>query len=235
MISAIEGRRGEVRLRPPYPAESGLYGKPTVVNNVETLVGIPRVIERGAEAFRALGTDGSAGTKAICLNHGFANPGIVEVEFGTSLREVIDVFGGGAKAGTKLAAVILGGPMGSILFPEQWDVPVCYAAMSERGISLGHGGLVAVPEGTDFGLLLEHWLRFMQHESCGKCVPCRIGSQRALELVLERNTLPDAAAILRLLDTASVASLCAFGQLMPAPARTLIERFGAEIFGGAHK
>ena len=232
MINAIEGLRGEVRLRPPYPAESGLFGKPTVVNNVETLVGIPWVIEHGASAFRGLGTAACAGTKAICLNHGFANPGIVELEFGMSLREVIQELGGGGKPGTRLAAVILGGPMGSILTPEQWDVPVCYAAMNDRGIGLGHGGLVAVPEGTDFGALLEHWLRFMQHESCGKCVPCRIGSERALDLVRHRDTSPDPATILRLLDTSAAASLCAFGQLMPAPARTLIERFGAQIFRG---
>jgi len=230
MLNAIEGLRGEVRLRPPYPASAGLHGKPTVVDNVETLVNVPWIVARGAEAFAALGTAESSGTKALCLNRGFARPGIVEVELGASLRRVIEDDAGGGRDGQALAAVLLGGPMGSVILPEAWDVPICYEAMAERGIQLGHGGIVAVRRDADFAALLRHWLRFMRDESCGKCVPCGIGSGRALEVAedLSRDGAQD--ALLRLCDVMSAGSLCAFGQLIPGPVRELVERFGDRIF-----
>lgn len=229
LINAIEGFRGEVSLRPPYPAIEGLFGKPTVINNVETLVNVPWIISHGAEAYRAMGTNASPGTKAICLNHGFAKPGIVEVEFGTSLRDVIETHAGGGRRGQRIEAVILGGPMGSVLTSDQWDVPICTEAMNGKDIRLGHGGLVALLEGTDYASLLRHWLAFMKHESCGKCVPCRVGSQRSFELCspsLTMNSLPD---FLRILDLMESASLCGFGQLMPGPMRTLVGKFGDRI------
>lgn len=230
MFNAIEGLRGEVQIRPPYPTEKGLYGQPTVVNNVETLVNIPFIVERGAEAYAQLGTPASSGTKAICLNHGFARPGILEVEFGTSLQEVIDE-AGGSFDGQPLEAVILGGPMGSVLVPSQWDVPICYEAMKQRGIELGHGGLVALPQGTDFHALLEHWLEFMKDESCGKCIPCRLGSEKASHLVKNSQINPYCKTELeRLLEVMEQASLCAFGQYMPSPMKQIIEHFGERIF-----
>jgi NADH:ubiquinone oxidoreductase subunit F (NADH-binding) len=134
--------------------------------------------------------------------------------------------------------VLLGGPMGSLLTPEEWDVPLCYGEMARRGIQLGHGGLVALPEGTDYAALFAHLVEFMRHESCGKCVPCRLGSLRAAELVEGEagadGRLPAAGRPLleRLLRVAADASLCAFGQLMPGPLGTLIERFGDRIFAG---
>lgn len=235
LLNALEGFRGEVRLRPPYPTESGLHGHPTVVHNVETLVNVPWIVERGGEAYRALGTGASSGTKALCLNHGFARPGIVEVELGISLRRVMEELGGGGREGRKIEAVLLGGPMGSLLTPDQWDLPVCYGAMEERGVRLGHGGLVALLEGTDYRALLAQLLEFMRRESCGKCVPCRLGSQRAHELArdgdgdgrLDAGRRPDLG---RLFTVMEEASLCAFGQLMPGPMRTLVERFGERIF-----
>lgn len=219
LLNAIEGFRGEVRLRPPYPTQSGLYGRPTVVQNVETLVNVPAILERGASAYRALGTRASPGTKALCLNAGFARPGIVEVEFGTPLRAVIEE-AGGSDTGRPLAAILLGGPMGSVVTPEQWDVALCYEAMAERGISLGHGGLVAVPDDVDWRALLLHWLRFMRDESCGRCAPCSLGSARALELAAADSRTELAA----LLDVIEQTSLCAFGQLLPRPLRQLLER-----------
>lgn len=230
LLNAIEGHRGEVRLRPPYPSVEGLYGKPTVVNNVETLVNVPVILTLGAEAYARLGTQSCSGTKAICLNHGFARSGIVEVEFGTSLREVIAEAGGGS-GGRQLEAVLIGGPMGSVVLPDQWDIPVCYAAMGARDIPLGHGGVVAVPEGTDFHALLLHWATFMRDESCGKCVPCRLGSRRAHDLLArgDGTVRPD---LERLLDVIEQASLCAFGRLMPKPMRQLIDHFGDRIFAG---
>ena len=229
MLNAIEGLRGEVRLRPPYPAVEGLFGKPTVVNNVETLVNVPWILERGAEAYRALGTKASPGTKAICLNHGFALRGILEIEFGRSLREVVEVDAGGGHD-QKLLAVLIGGPMGSVALPEQWDVPICYKAMAERNLILGHAGLVAVPEGTDFRALFLHWLEFMVDESCGKCVPCRLGSRRALDLArrsIGHEVPPDLS---RLMDVMAQGSLCAFGQLMPGPMSQMLKYFGDRIF-----
>ena len=221
MINAIEGLRGEVRVRPPHMTEKGLYGQPTVVNNVETLVNIPYIIQQGAKAYAALGTEASSGTKAICLNHGFARPGVVEVEFGTSLADVITEAGGSVD-GKPLEAVILGGPMGSILTPQQWDVPICYGAMTEQGIDLGHGGLVALPQGTDFRALLEHWLQFMKDESCGKCTPCRLGSQKAWNLVKNAEQISDFKAQLeRLFEVMEQASFCAFGEYMPKPMRQI--------------
>lgn len=231
LLNAIEGFRGEVRLRPPYPAVEGLYGKPTVVNNVETLVNVPAILSLGPEVYAALGTQTSSGTKALCLNHGFARPGIVEVEFGVSLRAVIEEAGGGA-GGRRLEAVLVGGPMGSVVLPDQWDVPVCYTGMAERGIQLGHGGLVAVPEGTDFRILLLHWLEFMREESCGKCVPCRLGSHRAHELLRDSADGGTRPELERLLEVIGEGSLCAFGQLMPQPMRQLIDHFGKRIFRG---
>ncbi|MGO8735699.1 MAG: NADH-ubiquinone oxidoreductase-F iron-sulfur binding region domain-containing protein [Terriglobia bacterium] len=229
MLNAIEGWRGEVRIRPPYPAIEGLYGKPTVVNNVETLVSIPFIVEWGAEVYAALGTARSKGTKVFSLNHGFARPGLVEVEFGATLLEVIEEAGEGA-GGKRLEAAILGGPMGSVLLPHEWSVPVCYVRMAEEGIQLGHGGLVAIPEGTDFRVLLEHWLEFMMDESCGKCVPCRLGSKRAWRVLHEQEGTACRARLGRLFEAMEAGSLCAFGQSMPRPMRKLMERFGDSIF-----
>jgi NADH:ubiquinone oxidoreductase subunit F (NADH-binding) len=232
MLEAIEGRRGEVRLRPPFPAENGLYCQPTVVNNVETLVNVPWIVAHGADAYRSLGTPGSAGTKAICLNAGFARPGIVEVELGTPLREIIEQEARGGRDGARLAAVVLAGPMGSVLGPEEWDVPIGYAEMSARGIQLGHGGLVAIPEDVDFAALVRHHLRFAAHESCGRCAPCRLGSKRALEIAEAGLSREDEPELARVLEIMHDASLCAFGQLTPQPIRRMLERFGDRIFTG---
>lgn len=227
LLNAIEGLRGEVRVRPPYPAERGLFGHPTVVNNIETVVNIPWIVTEGAEAFRRLGTASSPGTKAFCLSSGFARPGIVEAEFGISLRELM-VDAGGGRDGQPLAAVALGGPMGSILLPDEWDVAVDYAGLAARGIRLGHGGLVAIPGDVDWQDLLVHWLRFMARESCGKCVPCRLGSARALDLARQ---LPDAPRaeqnrLRQLLQLVADTSLCGFGQSVPGPALRLLELAG---------
>ena len=234
MLNAIEGWRGEVRIRPPYPAIEGLYGKPTVVNNVETLVSIPFIVERGPEVFAAYGTGRSKGTKVFSLNHGFARPGLIEVEFGITLLEVIAEAGKGA-GGKRLEAAILGGPMGSVLLPHEWGLPVCYVHMADKGIQLGHGGLVAIPEGTDFLALMEHWLEFMMDESCGKCVPCRLGSKRAWRVLHEEDKTAIRGRLRRLFELMEAGSLCAFGQSMPRPMRKLMESFGDRIFNpGGH-
>jgi NADH:ubiquinone oxidoreductase subunit F (NADH-binding) len=232
LIHAIEGRRGEVGLRPPYPSERGLHGLPTVVQNVETLAGIPAIVARGGAWYAKLGTRACSGTIALCLNAGFARPGIVEVEFGTALSAVVE-HAGGAAGGASLDAVLLGGPMGSVVLPDELDAPVCYDALAARGLRLGHGGLVALPRGADLRGLLLHWLAFMRDESCGRCVPCRLGSERAFELLAEQPGAAPRDALLRLFDVMEQASLCAFGQLVPGPMRELATRFAARVFGGA--
>ena len=222
LLNAIEGRRGEVRIRPPYPSAVGLHGQPTVVNNIETLVNIPWIAAQGAEAYRQLGTEHAPGTKAICLNQGFANPGVVEVEFGTPLREVIEAAGGGSRDGKPLLAVVLGGPMGSVVTPAHWDVPIDYAAMRAAGIELGHGGMVALSADTDVAAVIQHWLTFMVYESCGRCVPCRSGSREALRLAAQLTTASDRAALDELLQMIALGSLCAFGRNIPVPVRQLL-------------
>jgi NADH:ubiquinone oxidoreductase subunit F (NADH-binding)/NADH:ubiquinone oxidoreductase subunit E len=229
MLNAIEGLRGEVRLRPPYPVVEGLFGRPTVVNNVETLVNVPWILEHGAAEYAALGTKGSPGTKAVCLNHGFAAPGILEIEFGRSLKDVIERDACGGARGQRLEAVLLGGPMGSVALPSQWDVPVCYQAMADRHLILGHAGLVAVPEGTDLRTLFLHWIEFMAEESCGKCVPCRLGSRRALDVAQSADASQSQPQLQRLFDVMTQGSLCAFGQLMPGPMSQMLQYFGDRI------
>jgi NADH:ubiquinone oxidoreductase subunit F (NADH-binding) len=229
LINAIEGFRGEVSIRPPFPAKSGLYGQPTVVNNVETLVNIPVILERGAEAYAARGTEYSSGTKALCLNSGFERPGIVEVEFGISLREVIDE-AGGAAGGMQLEAVMIGGPMGSVLAPEKWDAPVCYGHMNSRDIQLGHGGLVALTEETNYAAVLAHLIQFMKDESCGKCVPCRLGSKYAWDLVQGTEIEDIQLKLQRTFEIMKTGSLCAFGHAMPHTMKALIDLFGDRIF-----
>jgi len=226
MLNAIEGFRGEVRLRPPYPAEAGLFGCPTIVDNVETLVNIPWIIREGAEAYRAMGTAGSPGTKAFCLNHGFAKPGIVEVPFGTRLRTVIEECGGNGRANRPIEAVVLGGPMGSIVFPSDWDTPVCYDAMTASDLRLGHAGLVALQSPVDWDSLLRHWLTFMQDESCGKCVPCRVGSQRALDAACAPPNTERSDILARLCAIMEEGSLCAFGKSTPGAIRTILHALG---------
>jgi NADH:ubiquinone oxidoreductase subunit F (NADH-binding) len=223
LIAALAGERGEVRPRPPYPVERGLFGRPTVVNNVETLVNVPWIVERGGDAFAAIGTQHSNGTKALCLSAGFASPGIVEVPFGVSLRAVIEDFGATHCDESELAGVLLGGPMGSFLEPAECDVVLCWAALTERGVRLGHGGLVAVPRGADLAALARHLLRFVAAESCGRCTPCRAGSARAVRLASD-GLDANASALRAVLGVMRRASLCAFGRDTPGPIEALLAR-----------
>ncbi len=231
MINAIEGLRGEVQIRPPYPTQHGLYGKPTVVNNVETLLNVPFIVNEGAETYANLGTHATNGTKVVSLNHGFRNPGLVEVEFGITLHEVIHEIAGGGRDDKDLAAVIVGGPMGSIVLPEKWDLPICYDVLARHDIQFGHGGIVAIPENADFRGLLEHWVEFTIEESCGKCVPCQLGSECVGQTLHSGRSRAEITSRLDEIFTAmEQGSLCAFGQFTPKPMRQLIEYFGDRIF-----
>jgi formate dehydrogenase iron-sulfur subunit len=181
LLNSIEGKRAEVRQRPPYPTEQGLYGKPTLVNNVETLVAVPWIIEHGADAYRELGFSKSQGTKVVSLNSLFNRPGLYEIEFGVTLRYIVEELGGGLKTG-KLKGVIVGGPLAGIVPPTLLDALFGFEELRAIGAMVGHGGIIAFDEHTSIRELIHHVAEFAAFESCGKCTPCRRGGQRFVEL-----------------------------------------------------
>ena len=178
MLRSIEGRRPEVMARPPYPTEHGLFGKPTLIDNVETLVNVPWIVAHGGEAYRALGFSESRGTKVVSLNSLFVNPGLYEIEFGGTVRHVVEEIGGGLRNGAAIKAVMIGGPLAGIIPPHMLDTPFSFEELHAIGASVGHGGIVAFDESTSIPELVEHVFSFGAFESCGKCTPCRIGSGR---------------------------------------------------------
>jgi NADH:ubiquinone oxidoreductase subunit F (NADH-binding) len=175
MLNSIEGRRPEVRVRPPYPGSRGLFGRPTLVNNVETLVNIPWIIRHGGESYAAFGRGESRGTKAVSLNSLFERPGLFEVELGVPLRSIVEELGGGLRTG-RLAGVIVGGPLAGVISPDLLDVPFTFEDLHGVGAALGHGGVVAFDEHTTIAELVHHVFAFGAYESCGKCTPCRVGT-----------------------------------------------------------
>jgi NADH:ubiquinone oxidoreductase subunit F (NADH-binding) len=221
LLATLEGRRSEPR--PDSAPERGLFGHPSLENNVETLMNVPWIVERGAGAFAALGTPASNGTKALCLNAGFAHPGIVEVPFGVNLRDVIQDWGATPCHPDELEGVLLGGPAGSFLAPEACDLTLCWKALAERGVRLGHGGAVAVRRGTDLAWLARHLLRFAADQSCGLCAACHGGSAEAHRLA-EQDLAGNAGRIRALLATMRQASACGFGRSIPGPIETLLTR-----------
>lgn len=233
LLSSLEGGRGMVKVRPPYPAVAGLYGKPTVVSNVLTFATVVEIMARGADWHASLGTDRSKGTIALQLGGRIKQPGLVEIPFGATLADVLDRFGGGMADGARFKGVQVGGPLGS-LFPEsQLDLPLCFDSFNEAGAVLGHGGIVVFDDQTDMVELARHYMTFTADESCGKCTPCRIGSVRALELLerIERGqgTAEDMALLADLGDTMKATSLCAHGGRAPYPVLTAIEHFRDEF------
>ncbi len=233
LLESIEGRRGMVRAKPPYPAESGLFRKPTVVNNVLTLASIPWILRNGARAWKKHGTEGSPGTVVLQLGGSLRTPCLIEVPFGLSLREVVSGYGGGTPKGLKLKAVQCGGPLGGLLPPRLLDTPVSFEGLKAAGGLLGHGGIVVYDHRTDMVDLSHHFMEFCAHESCGKCTPCRIGSHRAEELlqkVLDGEGSPEDLDRLReLAHTMTWASLCALGGLAPSPVLSALEHFPREF------
>jgi NADH:ubiquinone oxidoreductase subunit F (NADH-binding) len=175
LLNAIEGRRPEVRVRPPYPGSRGLFGCPTLVDNVETLVNIPWIVRHGGDAYAALGRGESRGTKVVSLNSLFARPGLYEVELGIPVRRIVEDLGGGLRTG-ELGGVIVGGPLAGVIPPALLDVPLTFEDLHGIGAALGHGGVVAFDENTTIAELVHHVFAFGAYESCGKCTPCRVGS-----------------------------------------------------------
>jgi len=233
LLESLEGRRGIVRAKPPYPAVSGLYQRPTIVSNVLTFATLPSVLARGGAWYASLGTEGSRGTIALQIGGRVKQPGLVEVPFGMTLRQVLEEFGGGMAEGAKCKAVQVGGPLGS-LFPEsKLDIPICYDAFANAGAILGHGGIVVYDDSTDMVDLARHFMAFTSDESCGKCTPCRIGSVRSRELLelIQRGgaQASDLALLADLGDTMKATSLCALGGRAPYPVMTAMEHFAKEF------
>ena len=236
LLESLEGRRGVVLAKPPYPAESGLYGKPTIVSNVLTFSTIPNILAHGGAWHATLGTEGSRGTIALQIGGRVKQPGLVEVPFGLTLHDVLDRFGGGMAPGSRFKAVQVGGPLGSLFPTSQLDIPICYDAFAEAGAILGHGGIVVYDHETNMVELARHFMAFTADESCGKCTPCRVGSVRGRE-ILERiqsgqGTSEDLMLLSDLGETMKTASLCALGGRAPYPVETAIEHFGDEFRHG---
>jgi NADH:ubiquinone oxidoreductase subunit F (NADH-binding)/NADH:ubiquinone oxidoreductase subunit E len=228
LLACLQGLRGQVSARPPFPAQRGLLGLPTVVNNVETLCNMAFIALRGAEAYRALSPDATPGSKLVCFNDRFRRPGVYEVRFGTSIRELCDEVAGGPLEGTQIKALQIGGPLAGILPASKLDTPFDFAELAAEGCMVGHGGIVAFDDRTDMRAVAEHLLRFGSHESCGKCFPCRIGLKRAYDMFrgdqrVDRKSLED------LLEVLERGSLCAHGSGMPAPIRSLLSHFPDEL------
>jgi len=229
LLESIEGRRPLVRAKPPVPAVHGLFGAPTLINNVLTLAAATTILADGGDAYAAFGVGRSRGTMPFQLAGNVANGGIVELPFGATLRTLVESFGGGSLSGRPLRAAQVGGPLGAYLPPAAWDLPLDYEAFAAHGALLGHGGVVAFDDATDFAEQAEFAMRFCAHESCGKCTPCRIGSQRGAEVIarIRAGEAPDAniALLEDLCETMELGSLCALGGLTPMPVRSIIRHF----------
>ncbi|MFN8152869.1 MAG: NADH-ubiquinone oxidoreductase-F iron-sulfur binding region domain-containing protein [Bacteroidia bacterium] len=231
LLSSIEGQRPEVRTRPPYPTQQGLFNKPTVVNNVETLANLPFIMDHGGKAFAAIGTPKSTGTKLVSLDGHFNRPGIYEVDMGTPLRKVIDELAGGFR--TKVKAMHIGGPLGGLVPVSKIDeLTVDFDSFSKSGFLLGHASVVCIPEDYPLIAYIEHLFRFTAHESCGKCFPCRIGSTRGYELVdkaRQSDYKIDRTLFTDLLETLETGSLCALGGGLPLPVKNALRYFDDEL------
>jgi NADH:ubiquinone oxidoreductase subunit F (NADH-binding)/NAD-dependent dihydropyrimidine dehydrogenase PreA subunit len=232
LINSIEGRRGMPRPRPPYPTVSGLWGKPTVINNVETFANVPVIILDGPTWFASIGTPKSKGTKVFALAGDVANTGLIEVPMGTTLREVVYGVGGGIKDGKRLKAVQTGGPAGGCMPESALDTPIDYDSLSAAGSIMGSGGMIVMDEDNCMVNVARFFIEFTQDESCGKCTPCREGTKRMLEILTRitegKGVEGDVEKLLRLADTVKRSSLCGLGQAAPNPVISTIRHFRAE-------
>ncbi len=231
LLESLEGRRGIVRAKPPLPAVAGLFGRPTVINNVITLASVPDVLAQGADAYRALGSGRSRGTLPFQLAGNIRHGGLVEVPFGLTLRELLYDFGGGSRSGRPLRAVQVGGPLGAYLPESQFDTPLDYEAFAALGAGLGHGGIVAFDDSVDMAKQARYAMKFCAIESCGKCTPCRIGSTRGVE-VIDRIRAGDTTQIALLEDlceTMVQGSACAMGSMTPIPVMSALRHFAGDF------
>jgi NADH-quinone oxidoreductase subunit F len=232
LMASIEGKRGMPRPRPPFPATSGLWGKPTVINNVETLATVPLIMRIGAEQYAHYGTDHSKGTKTFALAGKVKNTGLIEVPLGTTLRQIVFNIGGGILNDKQIKAVQTGGPSGGCIPADLLDTPVDYESLTAAGSIMGSGGMIVMDENTCMVDVAHYFLSFTQNESCGKCPPCRVGTKRMLE-ILERikagqGEPEDVERLEKLASTVKVGSLCGLGQTAPNPVLTTVRYFRDE-------
>ncbi len=232
LMTSIEGKRGEPRCRPPFPAVKGLFGKPTVLNNVETYANIPVIINRGVEWFKSIGTEKSKGTKVFALGGKIHNTGLVEVPMGTTLREIVEEIGGGIPNGKKFKAAQTGGPSGGCIPASLIDTEIDYDSLISIGSMMGSGGLIVMDEDTCMVDIAKFFLEFTVDESCGKCSPCRIGTKRMLEILNKitsgKGTLEDIDRLERLCYNVKEAALCGLGQTAPNPILSTLRYFRDE-------
>ncbi len=234
LLESLEGRRGEIRVKPPPMAVKGLYGKPTVVNNVITLCAVPWIMRHGGAAYARLGVAPSTGTMPFQLGGNVKRGGLYELEFGVTLGDLVEKWGGGTRSGRPVRAVQVGGPLGAYLTPDHFDVPMTYEALRDVGAEIGHGGVVVFDDSVDMAQQARYAFEFCAEESCGKCTPCRIGSVRGEELMQQIIADGPRADRLALLDDLCTvmegSSLCAMGSMTPKPVRSALKYF-PEDFG----
>ncbi len=241
LIASLEGKQGIPRSKPPYPAEKGLFGHPTVVNNIETLAHVPSILENGPSWFKSVGIKENRGTKIFCITGSSLNTGFAEVPIGSKMSDLVNDIGGGVKDGKKLKAVQFGGPSGVCIPARNLDMEISYESMQEIGTSLGLGGLIVLDEDTCMVSLSKYFMQFLQHESCGKCIPCREGTRRMLQILEEisrrpreessHETLERFKGVVELESLASVikdTSLCGLGQNAPNPVISSLQWFREE-------
>jgi formate dehydrogenase iron-sulfur subunit len=234
MLESIEGRRGLVRAKPPLPAIAGLFGQPSVINNVITFASVPLILARGAPFYRDYGMGRSTGTLPFQLAGNIKYGGLVERAFGITLRELLYDFGGGSRSGRPIKAVQVGGPLGTYLPESQWDLPLDYEAYAAAGAVIGHGGIVVHDDTADMSQLARYAMEFCAIESCGKCTPCRIGSTRGMEVIDRisgnQNRAQQVILLRDLCDTMVNGSLCAMGSMTPLPVLSALNHY-PEDFG----
>ncbi len=233
MLESLEGKKGIVRFKPPLPALEGLFGKPTVVNNVVTLASVANIINLGGERYAGMGIERSKGTLAFQLAGNIKRGGLVEKAFGVTLRELIEDWGGGTASGRPVKAVQVGGPLGAYIPASQLDTPMDYEAFISIGAMIGHGGIVVFDDTANMSNLARFAMQFCAIESCGKCTPCRIGSTRGVEVIDKlkagENREENYDLLVDLCDTMESASLCAMGGMTPYPVRSVLEHFAEDF------
>jgi len=239
LLESLEGKRGQIRFKPPLPAIAGLFGKPTVVNNVISLATVPVILEKGAGLYRDFGMGRSRGTMPLQLAGNIKRGGLIERAFGLTLREVIEEFGGGTYSGRPVRAVQVGGPLGSYWPTSLFDVPIDYEAFAAKGGMVGHGGIVVFDDTVDLAKQARFAFHFCAVESCGKCTPCRIGARRGAEtmdkIVLSQRVVANLEVVRDLCDTMRDGSLCALGGLTPMPVVSAMEHFPEDFDRGAER
>lgn len=230
LLNSIEGLKPEVRTRPPYPAEAGLYSMPTLLSNVETFAAVPWILEHSGAEYAALGNKHSTGTKLVCLDHGFSHPGVYEVEMGYSLKQLVYEAAGGFSNNVK--ALQIGGPLGCIVPVEMIsELTIDFESFDAQGLLLGHAGIIAIPETFPMIDFMRHLFEFMSQESCGKCLPCRLGTQKAYDMLsLAGDQSPvDIHGFNDLLQLLEDGSLCGLGSGLPLPVRNMMKYFNHEL------